>query len=430
MSIVGGHYRHGLRPMVARPTDEPGRAATPLELLYDLTFVGAFGVAASQLTHGVVAGHAGTAAISFLIAMTMIVWAWTNFTWFASAFDNDDWLFRLLTMIQMAGVVVLAIGLPPMFASIEGGEPVDNVLMVVGYIIIRTSVAVLWIRAARDDPRYRHLSLTYGLIVGFAQAGWVIIAVLHLQPLPAVAAIGILFIVESLAPIIAEANGRSEGGVTPWSARHLAERYSLLTIIALGETLLGTLESATQISAQQGWTGEAVVTVAIGVAMSLALWWVYFLVPHGLGLSSRRDRVLPWAYGHIVLFTAIAATGAGLHVVGYAYDPDHPVAVPTVVAVMAVPVLIFMLIRDLLHAWLTSAAPRTIPIHLASLVLPVLALLFALLGSPLWACLLVVLASPLVVIVGYEAGGWKTLDAQLARILAPSPAPNERTEID
>lgn len=416
--------------MIARPINEPGRGATPLELLYDLTFVGAFGVAASQLTHGIVAGHIGAATLSFLIAMTMIVWAWTNFTWFASAFDNDDWLFRLLTMIQMAGVVVLAIGLPPMFASIEDDAPVDDGLMVIGYIVIRVAVAVLWVRAARDDPRYRHLSFTYGLIIGFAQAGWVALAVLHLGALPALTGVGVLFLVESLAPIVAEARGRSEGGVTPWSARHLSERYSLLAIIALGETLLGTLESATQISNQEGWSADAVAVVTSGVVMSLGLWWVYFLVPHGPGLGAHRNRVLPWAYGHIVLFSAIAATGAGLHVLGYAYDPDHLVPVTTVVAVIAVPVLIFMLTRDLLHTLLASSAPRALPTHLVSLALPVASLVLAVLGWPLWACLLLVVASPLVVIVAYEAGGWKSLDAQLTRILAASPPPNERTESD
>ena len=49
--------------------------------------------------------------------MFAVVWAWINVTWFASAFDNDDWLYRLLTMVQMTGVIVL-LGLPPLFSSI------------------------------------------------------------------------------------------------------------------------------------------------------------------------------------------------------------------------------------------------------------------------------------------------------------------------
>ena len=51
---------HRLRRMSGRDPHEPHRVATPLELLFDLTFVIAFGVAASQLAHApaaVVAGY-------------------------------------------------------------------------------------------------------------------------------------------------------------------------------------------------------------------------------------------------------------------------------------------------------------------------------------------------------------------------------------
>ncbi|WP_308736914.1 MULTISPECIES: low temperature requirement protein A [unclassified Microbacterium] len=73
--------------------------------------------------------------------MVAIVWAWINYSWFASAFDTDDWLFRVLTMVQMAGVVVLAIGLPPMFASLERGQPVENEIMVAGYVVMRVFIS-------------------------------------------------------------------------------------------------------------------------------------------------------------------------------------------------------------------------------------------------------------------------------------------------
>ena len=64
-------------------------------------------------------------------------WAWINFSWFASAYDTDDWIFRLTTMVQMVGVLVLALGLPDMFESLVEGDHVDNKLMVVGYVVMR-----------------------------------------------------------------------------------------------------------------------------------------------------------------------------------------------------------------------------------------------------------------------------------------------------
>jgi len=411
--------------MPGRDANESGRAATPLELLYDLTFVAAFGVAAGELAHGIVGGHPTAAIVSFVIAMSTVVWAWTNFTWFASAFDNDDWLFRVLTMIQMAGVLVLAIGLPPLFASIERSEGVDGGLVVAGYVVIRVAVALQWARAARGDPQYRRPALIYAVVVGVAQFGWILLALSHLTVGPSLVVIGVLFIIESLGPVVAEARGRANGGVTPWHPHHLAERYALLTIIALGETVMGTLSAATQISALHGWTLDAVVVVAAGVAMSFALWWVYFLVPHGPALRARRTKVVPWAYGHIVLFIGVAATGAGLHVVGNVYDPDHPVTVRTAVIAVAGPVLVLMLTRYLLHAWLISSLPPKVLLHLVVLTLPIIAIILASAGFPLWGCLLLTLACPIAVIMTHELGGWRTLDVQLARFME-TPAPSER----
>ncbi|MGH8967044.1 MAG: low temperature requirement protein A, partial [Actinomycetes bacterium] len=108
--------------MVARDVDEPHRASSPLELLFDLTFVAAVSQVAARLAHATEEGHVGDAIPPFLMVFFAIWWAWMNFTWFASAYDTDDWIFRITTMIQMSGVLVLAVGLPRMFTSLEHGQ--------------------------------------------------------------------------------------------------------------------------------------------------------------------------------------------------------------------------------------------------------------------------------------------------------------------
>jgi low temperature requirement protein LtrA len=109
---------HHTRRMRGRDPNQFHRVATPLELLFDLTFVIAFGLAASQFAHALAEGHYATALIGFGFASFAISWAWINFSWFSSAYDTDDWIFRVVTMVQMIGVLVLAIGLPRMFASL------------------------------------------------------------------------------------------------------------------------------------------------------------------------------------------------------------------------------------------------------------------------------------------------------------------------
>ncbi|GAA3223385.1 hypothetical protein GCM10020216_036220 [Nonomuraea helvata] len=66
----------------------------------------------AQLAHGIAAGHGLAGLVPFLQVFFAIWWAWMNFTWFASSYDTDDVPYRLLTMVQMAGVLILAAGVP------------------------------------------------------------------------------------------------------------------------------------------------------------------------------------------------------------------------------------------------------------------------------------------------------------------------------
>ena len=103
-------------------------------------------------------------------------WAWINFSWFASAYDTDDWIYRLTTMVQMVGVLVLALGLPEMFESLVEGEHIDNRVMVLGYVVMRVPMVVQWARAAAQDPSAARASAwsssSRSLVT---QTGWVVL---------------------------------------------------------------------------------------------------------------------------------------------------------------------------------------------------------------------------------------------------------------
>ena len=68
--------------MTARDPHEPGRVATPLELLFDLIFVVAIASNAAQLHHGAASGHWET-IVGYTMGWFAIWWAWVNYTWFA-----------------------------------------------------------------------------------------------------------------------------------------------------------------------------------------------------------------------------------------------------------------------------------------------------------------------------------------------------------
>ena len=91
------------RPMTARDPQEEHRTSSPLELLFDLTFVVAIASAAAELHHAISEDHVLPGVLGYLAVFFAIWWAWMNFTWFASAYDCDDALYRVLTVLMMAG---------------------------------------------------------------------------------------------------------------------------------------------------------------------------------------------------------------------------------------------------------------------------------------------------------------------------------------
>ena len=407
------HHRN--RPMTGRDPHERSRTATPLELLFDLAFVVGFGVAGEQGAHLIAEGHVADGVIGFAFSMFAICWAWINFSWFASAFDTDDWFYRVTTMVQMIGVVVLALGLPEMFGSLAEGERVDNEVMVAGYIVMRLALLVQWLRAARQAPAYRATCMAYVRTLVVTQVGWIILAVAPVSVPVFFVGGALLGIAEMAGPWLAE-RGRGNGTrSTPWHAHHIAERYGLLAIITLGEGVIGTVATLSAVVQESGWTVDAALVALAGTGLTFGLWWTYYLTPDAEMLHRHRERSFVWGYGNIVLFAALAGVGAGLHVAAYYLEGhSHIGAVGTVLAV-AVPVLVFVLADYTQFSILTRSFDRLhLFVVLGTVAVLAAAVAAAAAGLPMsWALLLVMLA-PVVSVVGYELRGHR----HVARLLA------------
>jgi low temperature requirement protein LtrA len=407
---------HRLEVMSGRDPNEPHRAATPLELLYDLTFVVAFGVAGEQFAHLLAEGHFAAGLAAFGLAIFAICWAWINFSWFASAYDTDDWAFRLATMVQMVGVIILALGLPQVFHSVDEGRPVDNSVTVAGYVVMRVAMLFLWLRAARQDPPRRRACQTYAATIGVAQLGWVLLLMLTDSTVGEFFAWGALLLVIELAgPVIAE---RRKGG-TPWHAHHIAERYGLLTIITLGEGVIGTVASLGAVVESHGWTLDAALVAVAGTGLTFGLWWMYFTVPSAEVLHVHRERLFPWGYGHMLIFGSIAATGAGLHVAAYYIGHEAHIGATATVLTVAAPLAVYVLTLFALYSFLVRAVDS---FHLALLAgtaaLLVLPVMLATIGAPMAVCLVVLMLAPLVPVIGYETLGYRHMAIAVQRTLA------------
>jgi len=397
--------------MVGRDRDETHRAATPLELLFDLTFVVAFGLAASQLAHFLADGHYLPGLLGFGLASFAICWAWTNFSWFASAYDTDDWIFRVATMVQMIGVLVLALGLPRMFASIEHGDHVDTSIMVLGYVIMRVALVFQWLRAARQDAAHRRACQTYAVAVSLAQIGWIALIFQHFSLAATFILIGVLAVVELAGPVLAE---RKDGG-TPWHAHHMVERLGLFAIIALGEGVVGTVAALSAVVEQQGWTMDAALVGIAGTGLTFGMWWVYYMLPSAAVLHVHRERSFGWGYTQLLLVTSIVATGAGLHVAAYFIEHKAHISPLATVLTVAIPVGVFLgLIYGLYYYLVRRFDPFHIGLLTATAAAVAIAVAAAMSGVTMAVCLVILMLAPAVTVLGYEVRGYRHQAAALA----------------
>lgn len=363
--------KHRIRPMRGRDPHERGRTTTPLELLYDLTYVVAFAVAADLLAEELSIGIIWPALGAYAFAVWAVSWAWLNFTWFASAFGNDDVILRLSTIVQMVGVLVLTYGLPVSFESAAHGESPNNLMMVIGYLIMRVPLIALWLRASRQDPAHRRNAISYVVIISAAQVGWLLTAILPLPVMATVIFIVALVLAEMIAPVLAT----RRYGYAPWNAGHIAERFALLTLITIGEVIAATTAAVGALTQEVGWSVEAALIAVSGFLIAGSVWWTYFLVPSRLVLEERPERTFAWRYAHLALFGSIAAIGAGLHLTAIAVEHGGVsllgIALALTVPFAATIVLIFLIWSVLMHSFDLAHLPLLL-VTLAPLAVAVL----------------------------------------------------------
>lgn len=189
----------------------------------------------------------------------------------------------------------------------------------------------------------------------------------------------------------------------PWHAHHIAERYSLFAIIALGEGVVGTVASLSAVVAEGGWTADAALVAVAGIGLTFGMWWAYFVFPMAPALHTRRERSFLFGYGHMVLFGAIVATGAGLHVAAYYIEHESLLDATQTVLALAIPVGVYLLCTVAIAAYMvgTPGICSALMLVLCTAVLTGSALL-ASAGVQVAICLLVVVLAPVVVVVGFE----------------------------
>jgi low temperature requirement protein LtrA len=243
-----------LEPLLAEETpEEEERKTSYLELFFDLVFVFAITQVTSLLLEDT--SPAGFARSALLLAL--VWWAWSAYAWLTDAIDVESLVARFIVLGAMATAFFMALAVPDAYQ--DEGE-----WFAVSYFVVRVLGTALYVWGVRGDPRQLRATLQL--------APWFMLAAV-------VALVGGFLDGDArtyawLASLAIDVAGtltvaRAGFRVSP---AHFAERYALIVIIALGESIVAIGIGTANL--ERDLTFAAAVAIAFaGVA---ALWWAYF----------------------------------------------------------------------------------------------------------------------------------------------------------
>ncbi|MBL4598794.1 MAG: low temperature requirement protein A [Rhizobiaceae bacterium] len=344
----------------SRSTAEEHRAATPLELMFDLASVIAIAAAAAGLHHAFAESHLADGIVGFLYSFFMIWIAWLNYTWFASAYDDGSVLFRVLSMVIMFGALVLAAGIPAVFA---GGT---LYITLSGFVIMRVCLIALWLAAARGDSKHRPAALRYALGITVVQIFWIMSVLL----VPMGSIYTPIFFFMGVAMELAIPAFAEHKISTAWHKHHIVERHSLLNIIVLGECFLAIVMAIREGSNHGTPSWDILEIGVLASIITFILWALYFSQEEHLHITEKKHTML-WGYGHFALFASAAAAGAGFAVMVELATHHSNISEQAAALSVAVPVAVYVvtlwMIRD--RHWMKGVGKWQMPGAAAIIVL-------------------------------------------------------------
>jgi low temperature requirement protein LtrA len=369
--------------------DGSGVKVGSVELFFDLVFV----FAVTQLSHFLLHHFTPLGAVQAGLLLMAVWWVWIYTSWVTNWLDPDKTPVRIMLFVLMLAGLVLSTSIPEAFAergltfaaayaSMQVGRSlfalwafkragerasVENFQRIIIWLSVS---ALLWILGGLAEDKAR-----LGL--------WAVaLAIEYAGP-----ALG--FFVPGL--------GRSE--TTDWAIEggHLAERCGLFVIIALGESILVTGATFSELD----WSFGAAAAFVTAFAGSIAMWWVYFNIGAERGSrqierSNDPGRLgrLAYTYLHLLLIGGIILTAVGDEIM--LSHPGGHAAIRTAIPVIGGPAL--YVAGNLLFKHAISG--RWQLSHLVGLGLFALAALFAREASPLMLGLLA--TAVLIVVAGWE----------------------------
>jgi low temperature requirement protein LtrA len=282
--------------------------ATNLELFFDLVFV----FAITQLSHLLSNHLTVTGAAKTVFLLLVVWWGWTYTTWMTNFFDPDAIAVRLVLIGTMLASLLMAIAIPKAFDE-------RALLFAAGYTslqIVRNAF-VLW----ATDPKWAPHRTFEGVAVWSVGVGALWIAGALVDDWARVTLWLAALAIDYAGPYARYwLPGRGRASVEEWEVEssHFAERFQLFIIIALGESIVvtGTTASDLQIDLPRA---TAIAVAFLGTA---AMWWLYFsyvaaVAQVRLETTSHRGELArdAYTYLHAIMVAGIIVAAVGDEIV-------------------------------------------------------------------------------------------------------------------
>ena len=296
MALLLGSLRAHLRS-----TDDNHRV-TSLELLFDLVFVYAITNVTGLMEHDI----GGETVLEGLIILAVVWFGWCAYAWLGNQAQADEGLLRVAMVVAMGGMFFVAISIPHAF----GDDGNAAVVLAVAYTVVRLTHLGVYLIAAGDDTELRSVILGMlgvttvmlvllfaGAVIGGAGQRWWWLAAVASDQLG-------VYVVRSRR----------------WrlnSASHFAERFGLIIIIAIGESIVavGVATSSAEL------TGRDALALVCGLAIAVCLWWLYFdvvakvaedVLRRSSGIERARLARDSYTYIHFLFVAGIVFAALGL----------------------------------------------------------------------------------------------------------------------
>jgi len=280
------------------------RRTTPVELLWDLVFVFAITQVTTLLFRYPTWRGFGRA----MLVLALVWWAWSAYVWAANAQVADSPTLRACLLISSVAIFITGLSIPRAFGS-------EATVFAVSYAIVRFLHLGLYADASRRG------NASWSAIGGFAMTVTVGMALLIAGSFATGAVRTGLWVLAAAIDYAGPAWLTRERlrGLQRVAVAHFAERYSLFVIICLGESIVAIGVGALGASSDRVLTAELAVAAALGLLITVAMWWTYF---EGFAATAEErlrehdDPVLAaadgYSYLHLVLVAGIITFAVGV----------------------------------------------------------------------------------------------------------------------